>query len=158
MRLLFINFLILLTFTGVAQTIELAHGLKAFTDYEDGISYAKKNSKSVLLYFNSKLSASCRKFEKNILSDPKVQNEINQGFVVVNLYVDDKTPPSKKLVLENGKPARTIGEYNVGIENKFKKDYQPYIMVLNKEVKPLKGSDYTSDPGEFIKYLRSNKS
>jgi len=129
------------------NTTILVDGLIVFNDYDLGIIYAKKTSKLILIYFNSKLSSNCRKIEKNIFSDSKVKEYLNKKFLVINLYVDDKS-------FSNKSPFNTVGEYNSNIElSKFKTDLQPFLVILNSQNKFIKSIGYISDPKVFLKFL-----
>ncbi len=140
-------------------TYELVPGLLVFTDYEKGIEFGKNNQKPILIYFNDKASANCRKFETNILSDDKVKNYLNKYYVVVSLLVVDKTPLSaNKVSPKTGRSLKTVGEYNYDIEKSlYNKDIQPYCAVLDKYINFINGKDYTRDPEEFLEFLKASK-
>ena len=132
--------------------IEFVPGLSAYTDYEDGLAKAQSSQKPVLIYFKDKRSGSCTKIEKNVFSDDKVKAYISKTFLVICLATEDSSPSSKNPKL------KTAGEYNYHIQrSKYKKDYQPYIAILNKKGEFVKGVDYTSDPSDFLKSLKGTK-
>lgn len=137
--------------SSLIKTIELVPGISAYDDYDEGIEYAKEVKKPVLIYFRDRRSANCIKFEKNIFSNDKIKNYLNKKFVVVCLLVDDNTAYTKP-----GKNFKTKADYNNYIEETvFQSDSQPHSALLNKQNEFIKGFDYTSDPKEYLKFLRT---
>ncbi len=153
MRSLIFKYFLLSGFFVFSHDSEFVFGVKTFTDYHEGLSFAKKNSKRILLYFNSESSASCRKLEKNVFSNEIVKLEIRKKYIIINLLVDSKSLPKKKLVLKNGELATSVGEYNLDLETQFKKDYQPYLITMDEKLNFIEGIDYTNDTKKFVKFL-----
>src|SRR5690606_25781329 len=67
------------------------HGLDAFYDYQEGLDYARKVKKPVLLDFTGWSCVNCRKMEASVWSDPEVLRRLREDYVLISLYVDDKT-------------------------------------------------------------------
>lgn len=142
------------------QSVELVSGLFAYTDYESGIAYAKKEHKPVLVYFRDRRSVNCLKFEKNILSDDNVKKTLIKNYVFICLLVDDNTLLSTtKKSAKTGKSIKTLGDYHIDLEmSQFKSDIQPFSASINEQNKFIKGIGFTGDPNEFLKFLRDTKS
>lgn len=129
-----------------------------FTNYEEGLAYAKKVGKPVLLDFTGFGCVNCRKMEAVVWVDSKVKQKIEEDFVLVSLYVDDKTPLEKTIVMEeNGKTVkiRTVGDKWSLLERyKFGANAQPFYVILDSEGNLLSGS-YTFEPDvdQFLNFL-----
>ena len=68
------------------------HDILCFKDYEEGMRYAKEHNKPVMIDFTGWSCVNCRKMEDNVWSDPKVLKKLGEDYVLISLYVDDKTP------------------------------------------------------------------
>lgn len=129
-----------------------------FTNYEEGLAYAKKVGKPVLLDFTGFGCVNCRKMEAVVWVDSKVKQKIEEDFVLVSLYVDDKTPLEKTILMEeNGKTVkiRTVGDKWSLLERyKFGANAQPFYVILDSEGNLLSGS-YTFEPDvdQFLNFL-----
>ncbi|MDC1010274.1 cytochrome c biogenesis protein CcdA [Flavobacteriaceae bacterium] len=66
-------------------------GLKCFKDFQDGKNYAIENEKIILLDFTGWACANCRRMEENVWSKPAIFNLLDNNFVIISLYVDDRT-------------------------------------------------------------------
>ncbi|WP_237073597.1 protein-disulfide reductase DsbD family protein [Mucilaginibacter mali] len=99
-------------------------GLSAFFDYEEGMAYAMSVNKPVLIDFTGHACVNCRKMEAAIWPDPKVLPLIRDEYVLIQLYVDDKTAVGSS----------TIGEINSKLQaEKFNSNSQPdYVLLDNK--------------------------
>lgn len=132
-----------------------------FTNYEEGLAYAKKVGKPVLLDFTGFGCVNCRKMEAVVWVDSKVKQKIEEDFVLVSLYVDDKTPLEKTILMEeNGKTVkiRTVGDKWSLLERyKFGANAQPFYVILDSEGNLLSGS-YTFEPDvdQFLNFLNYN--
>ncbi|WP_200976059.1 cytochrome c biogenesis protein CcdA [Echinicola sp. 20G] len=123
---------------------ELFHAplnLEPFFDYEEGIAYAKEVGKPVLIDFTGHACVNCRKMEASIWSDPKVLETLKNDYVLIQLYVDDKTelPESEWKVSDfSGKTIKTIGKKWSDFQAaNFNSNSQPYYVVLGEEEQPL---------------------
>lgn len=115
--------------------------LNPFFDYEEGMAYAAKVKKPVLIDFTGHACVNCRKMEANVWSDPKVLKTLMEDYVLIQLYVDDKTelPESEWKVSEfSGKTIKTIGaKWSDFQAANFNSNSQPYYVVLGGEDTPL---------------------
>ena len=129
-----------------------------FTNYEEGLAYAKKVGKPVLLDFTGFGCVNCRKMEAVVWVDSRVKQKIEEDFVLVSLYVDDKTPLDRTIVMEEGgktTKVRTIGDKWSLLERyKFGANAQPFYVILDSEGNLLSGS-YTFEPDvdKFLDFL-----
>ncbi|MBS1502847.1 MAG: thioredoxin family protein [Bacteroidetes bacterium] len=124
-------------------------GLNAFFDYREGVNYARKVRKPVLIDFTGHACVNCRKMEADIWPDPAVLPLIRDQYVLVQLYVDDKTAVSGDT---------TIGDYNSGLEAaKFNSNSQPdYVLldpVTEQQLVAAQGADYNAS--EFAAFLKN---
>ena len=132
-----------------------------FTNYEEGLAYAKKVGKPVLLDFTGFGCVNCRKMEAVVWVDSRVKQKIEEDFVLVSLYVDDKTPLDRTIVMaEGGKTTkvRTVGDKWSLLERyKFGANAQPFYVILDSEGNLLSGS-YTFEPDvdKFLDFLDYN--
>ena len=131
-----------------------------FDNYEEGMNYAKKTNKPVLLDFSGYGCVNCRKMESAVWTEKNVKNMLSNDFVLITLFVDDKTPLNDPIKIEEqGKERilRTIGDKNSYLQrHKFGANAQPFYVILDQKGNPLTGS-YTFDenPQHFIDYLNS---
>lgn len=129
-----------------------------FKDYEAGLEYAAKVGKPVLLDFTGFGCVNCRKMEAVVWVDARVKQKIEEDFVLVSLYVDDKTPLDNTIVMEeNGKTVkiRTVGDKWSLLERyKFGANAQPFYVILNSKGELLSGA-YTFEPDvdKFLVFL-----
>lgn len=109
--------------------------LNAFFDYEEGMEYARKVNKPVLLDFTGHACVNCRKMEADVWSVPSVHRIIDQEYVLIQLYVDDKTslPEEEKYISTfSGKKINTIGQKWSDFQaTRFGANSQPYYVLLN---------------------------
>jgi len=132
--------------------------LDAFFDYDEGIAYAKKVNKPVLIDFTGHACVNCRKMEANVWPDPEVYKMISQDYVLIQLYVDDKTEVAKEdvVITPAGKVLSTIGKKWSDLQaSKFKANSQPFYVLLNPNttalLTPPQGADYEID--NYRKFL-----
>ena len=118
-------------------------GLNGFYDYDEGLAYAKKVNKPILLDFTGKACANCRKIEMNVWSQPQVLKLIKNDYVLISLYVDSREPLEKALVrIEEyaGKQYKitTIGEHwSMFMMKNYHGLMQPYYVLLSPQGKRL---------------------
>ena len=130
-----------------------------FTDYEQGMAAAKAEGKPVMIDFTGFGCVNCRKMEAAIWTDPRVQSLLNNDYVLISPYVDDKTPlPQPIEVTENGKRVklRTVGDKWSYLERtKIGANTQPFYVLLDHEGHPLNGlRSYDEDIDEYIRFLQ----
>ena len=130
-----------------------------FTDYEQGMAAAKAEGKPVMIDFTGFGCVNCRKMEAAVWTDPRVQSLLNNDYVLISLYVDDKTPlPQPIEITENGKRVklRTVGDKWSYLERtKIGANTQPFYVLLDNEGRPLNGlRSYDEDIDEYIRFLQ----
>ena len=130
-----------------------------FTDYDEGMAAAKAQGKPVLIDFTGFGCVNCRKMEAAVWTDAKVADMLSDDFVLISLYVDDKTPLKEPFEVTdangNTKTLRTVGaKWSYLQSSKFGANAQPFYVVLDNDGKPLTSSRaYDEDIAEYIKFL-----
>lgn len=129
-----------------------------FTDYESGMAAAKAEHKPVIIDFTGFGCVNCRKMEAAVWTDTQVADILNKDYVLISLYVDDKTTLSEPIeVTENGqdRTLRTVGEKWSYLQRvKFGANAQPFYVLLDNEGRPLNGSrSYDEDIQAYITFL-----
>ena len=129
-----------------------------FKDYELGMAAAKAEHKPVIIDFTGFGCVNCRKMEAAVWSDPQVADILNNKYILISLYVDDKTPLAEPIeVEENGqkRTLRTVGDKWSYLQRvKFGANAQPFYVLLNEEGHPLAGSrSYDEDIQAYIEFL-----
>lgn len=131
-----------------------------FDDYDAGMEYAKRNGKPVMLDFTGYGCVNCRKMEAAVWTNPKVSKLMTEDYVLITLFVDNKTPlPEHIKVMENGKERtlRTVGDkWSYLQRSKFGANAQPFYVLLNNEGKPLnKSYSYDEDVDKYVEFLET---
>ncbi len=131
-----------------------------FTDYDQGMEYARLQGKPVMLDFTGYGCVNCRKMELAVWTDRKVSDLIENDYVLITLYVDDKTPlPAPMKVTENGKERtlRTMGDKWSYLQRvKFGANAQPFYVLVDNEGKPLnKSYSYDEDIAAYVDFLQT---
>lgn len=120
---------------------DMPHGLSGYFDYAQGLACAGKQGKPVLLDFKGHACANCKNMEARVWSDPDVLQRLRNNFVIVALYVDDRTqlPENEWITSEiDGKVKKTIGKVNEDLEIlKFKTNALPLYVITDHEGNPL---------------------
>lgn len=130
-----------------------------FKDYEQGMAAAKAEGKPVLIDFTGFGCVNCRKMEAAVWTDPQVADKLNNDFVLISLYVDDKQPLDSPIeIMENGKKRtlRTVGDkWSYLQRSKFGANAQPFYVILNSNGKPLTGSySYDENISHYLDFLK----
>ena len=132
-----------------------------FTDYEQGMKAAQAEGKPVLIDFTGFGCVNCRKMEAAVWTDPQVADRLTRDYVLVSLYVDDKTPLSEPYEVTDAeghpKTLRTVGaKWSYLQSHKFGANAQPfYVIVDPASGKPLVGSrSYDEDIKAYLDYLK----
>lgn len=116
-------------------------GLNGYFDYEQGLACAKEQGKPVLLDFKGHACANCRLMEARVWSDPGILKKLKEEFVIVALYLDDRTtvPEEEWITSEiDGKVKKTIGKINEDLEiSKFRTNAMPLYVITDHEGNPL---------------------
>ncbi len=131
-----------------------------FDDYDLGMEYARLNGKPVMLDFTGYGCVNCRKMEAAVWTDPKVSDLINNDYVLITLYVDNKTPLTETVkIVENGteRTLRTVGDKWSYLQRvKFGANAQPFYVLLDNQGKPLnKSYAYNEDIPKYIEFLQA---
>ena len=136
-------------------------GLNCFKDFESGYSYAKSQGKPILLDFTGWACVNCRRIEENVWTDPEVFKLINDEFVLISLYVDDRKELNyeDQIILKyksgKSKQIKTIGDKASTFQAiNFKSASQPYYVLLDNDLRILnKPIQYTSKDN-YLNWLK----
>lgn len=131
-------------------------------DYEEGLAMARQGNKPLVVDFSGYGCVNCRKMEAAVWTDARVADKLKNEFVLVSLYVDDRTPLAQPVeVEEDGQKLvlTTVGEKNSYIQRHvYGANAQPFYVIINGEGKPLTRSyAFNEDAGDFIDWLNSAK-
>ena len=129
-----------------------------YTDYEQGMAAAKAQGKPVLIDFTGFGCVNCRKMEAAVWTDPTVAEKLTKDYVLISLFVDDKTPlPEQIKITENGqeRTLRTVGDkWSYLQRSKFGANAQPFYVALDNEGHVLGGSySYDEDISKYMDFL-----
>jgi len=136
-------------------------GLDAYFDYAEARAYAQKVHKPILIDFTGNACVNCRKMEATVWPDPRVLQRLRHDFVLVQLYVDDKTalPEAEQRVSKfSGKKIKTIGnEWSDFQASRYNTNSQPFYVQLDPATEKVlatpQGANY--DPDNFVRFLDS---
>ncbi len=131
-----------------------------FDDYDAGMEYAQRTGKPVMLDFTGYGCVNCRKMELAVWTDQKVSDIMKNDYVLITLYVDNKTPlPEHIKVMENGKERtlRTLGDKWSYLQRvKFGANAQPFYVLIDNEGNPLnKSYSYDEDIDKYVDFLET---
>lgn len=131
-----------------------------FNDFDAGMEYARQNGKPVMIDFTGYGCVNCRKMELAVWTDPKVSQILNDDYVLITLYVDEKTKlPEPIKIMENGteRTLRTVGDkWSYLQRSKFGANAQPFYVLIDNEGKPLNTSySYDEDIDKYIEFLQT---
>ena len=136
-----------------------------FTDYEQGLAAARQEGKPVMIDFTGFGCVNCRKMEAAVWTDPRVADKLTKDYVLISLYVDDKTPLAEPIEVTdangNKKTLRTVGaKWSWLQSHKFGANAQPFYVLLDPvTARPLCGSRaYNEDVEAYIDFLDKGKS
>jgi len=136
------------------------HGLPCFHDYEEGMAYARESGKPVLLDFTGWACVNCRKMEEQVWSDPRVLKLLREDYVLISLYVDEKTalPEGEQIEVKIGektKKLKTIGNrWSYFQASRYGTNSQPYYVILDHSEKQLgEPAAYDPDIGKYVRWL-----
>ncbi|MBR4524943.1 MAG: thioredoxin family protein [Bacteroidales bacterium] len=142
-----------------AGTIRIAQGLQAYDNLEDGLAAAQAAGKPVFLDFTGYGCVNCREMEARVWSDPEVLRRLREDFVIVALYVDDKTrlPEDRWVTNDRGQLLKDVGRVNSYIALKeFGVNAQPNYFLLDADGNRLAGPrPYNLDIQGFVDFLDS---
>ena len=141
------------------KTMSIHDGQITFTDYDEGMAYAKENNMPVFLDFNGFGCVNCRKMEAAVLSKPEVAEHMHK-YVLISLIVDDKTKLDEPIVLEeNGKQVtlKTIGDKWSHMQRvQYQSNAQPYYVQLDADGNRIVEGSYAYDEDieKFLNWLK----
>lgn len=136
-------------------------GLKAYKDFEEGLAAAKAQNKPILLDFTGWACVNCRKMEEQVWSEPAIFDMMQDEFILISLYVDDRQelPEDQKFnyVRPNGtvKKIQTVGDKWATFQTlNFRNNSQPFYVLMDTEMNLLnKPVGYTPDSSEYLEWL-----
>ena len=112
-------------------------GLRGYFDYKQGLACAKEQKKPVLIDFKGHACANCKRMEARVWSDPEIMIRLRDNFVIIELYVDDRTQlPENEWIIStiDGKQKKTIGKINEDLEiSKFETNALPLYAIADYE-------------------------
>ena len=131
-----------------------------FENYDAGMAYARQHGKPVMLDFTGFGCVNCRKMELAVWTDTKVADIMNKDYVLISLYVDDKTPLSQPMtVKENGqeRTLRTLGDkWSYLQRSKFGANAQPFYVLVDNNGMPLsKSYSYDENVSKYKEFLQT---
>jgi len=141
-----------------AEFLHLPHGLEGYFDYEQGMACARKQNKPVFIDFTGHGCVNCREMEANVWSDPRVLERLKNDFVIIALYVDDKsTLPESEWITStyDGKVKKTLGKKYADFQiSRYGVNAQPYYVLLDgKEQKLVEPGAYDLNADRFVEFL-----
>ncbi|MBN2814661.1 MAG: thioredoxin family protein, partial [Bacteroidales bacterium] len=144
-----------------ADFLSLPHALQGYFDYEEALACAREKGKAVLVDFVGHTCSNCKKMYGEVWSDPRVLKLLNEKFIVVALYTDDKTklPESEWITSTvDGKVKNTIGRKNQDLQiARFGSNALPLYAIVDGSGNNLSDTYYTYDPDveKFIRWLQA---
>ncbi|WP_319805308.1 protein-disulfide reductase DsbD family protein [Hymenobacter latericus] len=141
-----------------ADFLELPHNLQGYFDLKQALACAKQQNKPVFVDFTGHNCGNCRLMEASVWADPRVLQRLRNDYVVVALYVDDKTelPEAEWFTSQrDGRQKKSIGEQNLDFEiSRFGANAQPYYVLLSPDGQQLvEPKAYESDATRFVEFL-----
>ena len=131
-----------------------------FRDFDEAMAAAKRENKPILIDFTGFGCVNCRKMEAAVWTDPQVADMLMNDYVLVSLYVDDKTPLAEPVEVSDGqggiRTLRTIGaKWSELQRSRFGTNAQPYYVIVDADGKQLApGRGYDEDVAAFVKFLK----
>jgi thiol:disulfide interchange protein DsbD len=145
-----------------ADFLHLPHGLNGYFDYKQALACARQQNKPLFIDFTGHGCTNCREMEAVVWSDPQVLERLKNDFVVVALYVDDKTElPEDQWYTSSydNKIKKTIGKQNADLQiTNLKNNAQPFYVLVGADEKVLVAPyGYNKDVNSFVKFLDEGK-
>lgn len=143
--------------------LEMAHGLKGYFDYEQALRCAKNNDKPLFVDFTGHACVNCREMEARVFTKPEVRKKLQQDFILVSLYVDDKLELPKEewyTSPRDGKVKKTIGKQNADLQvTAFQSNGQPYYYIVDPhgQEKLIEPRAYDLDAKAFADWLEKGR-
>ena len=140
-----------------SSLVALPHGLVGYTSLEEGIAAAQEQGKRVFVDITGHGCVNCREMEARVWSNPEVLKRLREDFVIVSLYVDDKTrlPESQWVTTASGAVLKDVGRVNSKLVlDRFGVNSQPNYFILDGSGATLSGPyTYNLDPEAFVWFL-----
>ena len=137
--------------------VKLPHGLVGYTSLETGIAIAKAQGKKVFVDITGHGCVNCREMEARVWSHPEILKRLAGDFVIVSLFVDDKTklPEDQWITTSDGKVLKDVGRVNSYlVRERFGVNSQPNYFILDSEGRILSGPrGYNLDVDGFVRFL-----
>ncbi|MCE7862163.1 MAG: DUF255 domain-containing protein [Bacteroidetes bacterium CHB5] len=145
-----------------ADFLHLPHGLSGYFDYDQAIACARQQNKPLFIDFTGHGCTNCREMEANVWSDPQVLQRLRDDFVIVALYVDDKTelPESEWYTSSyDNKVKKTIGKQNADLQiTRLNNNAQPFYVLVGKDERVLVSPyGYNLSAEKFAAFLDEGK-
>jgi thiol:disulfide interchange protein len=142
--------------------LHLPHGLNGYFDYEQALACAREQNKPLFIDFTGHGCTNCREMEALVWSDPQVLERLKNDYVVVALYVDDKTelPPAEWITSKyDGKVKKTIGKINADLQiTNLNNNAQPFYVLVGKDERVLAWPyGYDRSVENFVQFLDAGK-
>ena len=143
--------------------LHLPHGISGYFDYRQALECARKQNKPLFIDFTGHGCTNCREMEAVVWSEPEVLKRLKNEFVVVALYVDDKTPlPEQEWITSryDGKVKKTIGKKNADLQiANLENNAQPFYVLVGPDEKVLAWPyAYDRNPSMFVEFLEQGLS
>jgi thiol:disulfide interchange protein DsbD len=139
--------------------LSLPHGMQGYFDYEEALACSREMGKPVLVDFVGHTCSNCKKMYGEVWSDPRVLKKLQENFIVVALYTDDKTKlPEQEWIIStgDGKVKSTMGKKNQDLQiTRFNSNALPLYAIVDGNGNDLSNSYYTYDPSveKFLNWL-----
>ncbi len=142
--------------------LHFPHGIKGYFDYDQAVACAREQNKPIFIDFTGHGCVNCREMEARVWSDPEVLKRLNNDFIMLALYVDDKTdlPESEWYTSAyDSKIKKSIGKQNADLQiRKFNNNAQPfYILINHNEELLVEPKSYDLSISTFISFLEAGK-
>lgn len=144
------------------EFLHLPHGLEGYFDYQQALACARKQNKPLFIDFTGHGCTNCREMEANVWAHPEVLERLKNEFIVVALYVDDKTvlPESEWYTSSyDNKVKKTIGKQNADLQiTRLNNNAQPFYVLVGKDERVLAWPyGYDKDVDDFVEFLETGK-
>ena len=146
-----------------SDQLHLPHNLQGYFDVYQALQCAKEKKKPIFIDFTGHGCVNCRKMEEYVWSDPRVLKILSNDYIILSLYVDDKTIETPKdrwfISLADGKLKKMLGKQNADIQIvNFNKNAQPFYVLIDWQGNVLaKPYEYDPNPDKFVKFLEQGK-
>ncbi len=145
-----------------AEFLHFPHGIQGYFDYDQALAAAKRTGKPLFIDFTGHGCVNCREMEARVWSDAQVLKRLNEDFIMVALYIDERfeLPESEWYVSEyDGKEKKTIGKQNADFQiTRFNNNAQPYYVILDHNEELLvRPKAYDTNIQNFVNFLEEAK-